>query len=87
LKVLCKGLNVDDQTLYNVARITEGYTPADLKLVVEEVKRELLKEGASTGVLRTQVTFNDFVKVLSQVKPSVSPEQIKVYEEFKNRKW
>jgi Vps4 C terminal oligomerisation domain. len=51
------------------------------------VKRELLKEGASTGVLRTQVTFNDFVKVLSQVKPSVSPEQIKVYEEFKNRKW
>nr|WP_225905827.1 AAA family ATPase [Stygiolobus caldivivus] len=86
LKVLCRRLNVDDQTLYNVARITEGYTPADLKLVVEEVKRELLKEGASTGVLRTSVTFNDFVRVLATVKPSVTPDQLRDYEEFRDKR-
>lgn len=83
LKVLCKGLTVDDKTLENVARITEGYTPADLKLVVEEVKRNLLKEASQTGVVRTQVTFNDFVKVLANIKPSVTPEMLKMYEEFK----
>jgi SpoVK/Ycf46/Vps4 family AAA+-type ATPase len=83
LKVLCRGLTVDDKTLENVARITEGYTPADLKLVVEEVKRNLLKEASQTGVVRTQVTFNDFVKVLANIKPSVTPEMLKMYEEFK----
>ena len=83
LRVLCKGLTVDDKTLENVARITEGYTPADLKLVVEEVKRNLLKEASQTGVVRTQVTFNDFVKVLANIKPSVTPELLKMYEEFK----
>jgi len=83
LRVLCKGLTVDDNTLLNVAKITNGYTPADLKLVVDEVRRNLLKEAVSGNAVRTTVTFNDFVKVLTNIKPSVDLQMLRMYEEFK----
>ncbi|QIW24548.1 AAA family ATPase [Sulfolobus sp. S-194] len=83
LKVLSKGLTVDEETLQKVAKITDGYTPADLKLVVDEIRRNLLKEATITGVPRTTVTFNDFIKILANIKPSVNKETLKMYEEFK----
>ncbi|BFH72359.1 AAA family ATPase [Sulfurisphaera javensis] len=83
LKVLCKGLEVDEDTLQKVAKITEGYTPADLKLVIDEIRRNLLKEATTTGVVRTKINFNDFVKVLANVKPSVDKETVKMYEDFR----
>ncbi|BAB66793.1 AAA family ATPase [Sulfurisphaera tokodaii] len=83
LKVLCRGLTVDEETLQKVAKITDGYTPADLKLVVDEIRRNLLKEATITGVARTTLTFNDFIKILANVKPSVNKETLKMYEEFK----
>lgn len=85
LKVLIKGLEVDDETLMELARVTQFYTPSDLKLVVEEVRRDLLRESVETGILRTRVTIDDFMKVLSRVKPSVTQEQLKIYENFMKR--
>jgi ATPases of the AAA+ class len=85
LKVLTKGLEVDEKTIEEVAKITENYTPADLKLVVDEIRRNLLKEASITNVLRIKVNIDDFKKVLDKVKPSVTKEEIKMYKIFKAR--
>ncbi|WP_236753487.1 AAA family ATPase [Acidianus sp. HS-5] len=85
LNVLVKGLQVDEKVIEKVAKITENYTPADLKLIVDEIRRNLLKEASMTNTLRTEVTMDDFTKVLEKVKPSVTEETLKMYESFKPR--
>ncbi len=85
LKIITKGLETDDLTIEEVAKLTENFTPADLKLVVEEIKRNLLKEATQTEVLRTKINIQDFKNVLQYVKPSVTKDQIKIYEEFIKR--
>jgi len=87
LKVLCKGLEVEERVIEEVASITDFYTPADLKLVIEEVRRKLLKEASSSGVLRTKIDLEDFKDVLGRVKPSIDRETLRSYEEFKERNW
>jgi SpoVK/Ycf46/Vps4 family AAA+-type ATPase len=82
LKVITRDLEIDYSTIQEVAKLTENFTPADLKLVVEEVKRNLLKEATQTKVLRTRITIEDFKKVLQYMKPSVSLDQLKMYENF-----
>lgn len=83
LKVLTKGLSVDEEILNKVSRMTNNYTPADLKLVVDEIRRNLLKEATSTGNIRTSLNFDDFVRVLAYIKPSVNVELLKMYEQFR----
>ncbi|AWR93588.1 AAA family ATPase [Acidianus brierleyi] len=85
LKVITRGLEIDDFTIQEVAKLTENFTPADLKLVIEEIKRNLLKEATQTKILRTKININDFKKVLQIVKPSVTQDQIKLYEDFMKR--
>lgn len=82
LKVLCRGLEVDEKTVKEVAEMTEGYTPADLKLVIEEIKRKILVE-AFNGQLRTRITLDDFKEILGRIKPSVSKEELLLYEKYK----
>lgn len=82
LKVLTRGLDIDEHTIKEIARNTENFTPADLKLLVEEVKRNLLKEASQTKVLRTKVTYQDFYVVLKNMKPSVNEQTLKMYENF-----
>ncbi|AWR98186.1 AAA family ATPase [Acidianus sulfidivorans JP7] len=82
LKVLTKGLEIDDETLNRVAENTNNFTPADLKLLIDEVKRNLLKEASQTKVLRTKIDYYDFQKVLTNMKPSVDPNSLKMYENF-----
>jgi len=85
LKVITKDLEIDDLTIQEVAKLTDNFTPADLKLVVEEIKRNLLKEATETKVLRTKINIQDFKKVLQYMKPSVTNDQIKIYEDFIKR--
>lgn len=82
LKVLCRGLEVDEKIVKEVAEMTEGYTPADLKLVIEEIKRKILVE-AFNGQLRTRITLDDFKEILGRIKPSVSKEELLLYEKYK----
>jgi len=72
LQVLIKDLIISKNIISKVAELTENYTPADLKLVVEEVKRNLLKEASISGNLRTEVKLEDFMNVLNRVKTSLS---------------
>ncbi|ARM77020.1 AAA family ATPase [Acidianus manzaensis] len=82
LKVLTKGLDIEDEIIYEIARNTENFTPADLKLLTDEVKRNLLKEASQTKILRTRVEYNDFYNVLKNMKPSVDSSLLKMYENF-----
>jgi len=82
LKVLLRGLEVEEDVVEKVAKITEGFVPADLKLLVEEIKRNLLKEAINSGEVRIKVTYSDFIKVLEKMKPSVDKELLEEYSRF-----
>ena len=73
--------DVDPQFL---AAITEGYTAADIKELVDEVCRKVALEAYRTGVKR-KITLNDFLEVLRVMKPSVTKEDIERYERFRKR--
>ncbi|MEM3328489.1 MAG: ATP-binding protein [Saccharolobus sp.] len=82
LEVLSRGLVISKDIISKVAEITENYTPADLKLVIEEIKRNLLKEAAVTGKLRTEVKFEDFAEVLKRIRASLDKQTLELYEKF-----
>ena len=84
LKVLMKGLSYDESLLDELARRTEGFTPADLKALVEEVRRNLFNEALQTKSLRTNVSLDDFLKVLSTIRPSVDQRTVALYEQWRN---
>jgi SpoVK/Ycf46/Vps4 family AAA+-type ATPase len=83
LKVLLKGLEYDESTVDYVAARTEYFTPADLKAVVDEVRRNMMKEALERGAVRTRVTKEDFEAVLKNVKPSLSPTVLTMYETWR----
>ena len=84
LKVLMKGLSYDESLLDELARRTEGFTPADLKALVDEVRRNLFNEALQTKSLRTNVSLEDFLKVLSTMRPSVDQRTVALYEQWRN---
>ncbi|MGC9106525.1 MAG: ATP-binding protein, partial [Thermoprotei archaeon] len=83
LKVLLKGLEYDESTVDYVAARTEYFTPADLKAVVDEVRRNMMKEALERGAVRTRVTKEDFEAVLKNVKPSLNPTVLTMYETWR----
>ncbi|BDB98728.1 AAA family ATPase [Saccharolobus caldissimus] len=82
LEVLSKGLIISKEVIEKVAEMTEYYTPADLKLVIEEIKRNLLKEASVTGNVRLEVKLEDFIEVLKRVKPSLDSQTLALYSKF-----
>ncbi|TRM99083.1 AAA family ATPase, partial [Sulfolobus sp. F1] len=82
IEVLSRGLQISKDVIVKIAEITENYTPADIKLVIEEIKRNLLKEASISGKLRIEVTLQDFLEVLNKVKPSVDKQTLSLYERF-----
>ncbi|MCY0859987.1 MAG: ATP-binding protein [Sulfolobaceae archaeon] len=84
LRVLTRGLKVDDETIKKVSEMTENFTPADLKLVIEEIKRKLLVEASNNNNnVRIEITLEDFLEVLRRIKPSVTQEELKLYENYR----
>ncbi|MEM1626016.1 MAG: ATP-binding protein [Sulfolobaceae archaeon] len=82
LKVLLKDLQVDEETIEKVAKRTEGFVPADLKLLVDEIKRNLLKEAIESGKIRTSISYSDFEAILEKIKPSVDKQILEEYIKF-----
>ncbi|MDT7905630.1 MAG: ATP-binding protein, partial [Sulfolobales archaeon] len=83
LKVLMRGLEYDEELLAEVVRKTTNFTPADLKAVVDEVRRSMMKEALEKGQIRIRVTIEDFEKVLQKFKPSVDPSTLAMYEAWR----
>ena len=68
----------EDVDLHELARITEGYTGADIAAVCREAAMAALREAGKP----TKVSMRHFQAALKVITPSVSKEDIKRYEEI-----
>ena len=71
----------DNVDLEHLATITEGYTGADLEALVREAALLALREDINS----MRVHMKHFMEALKRVKPSLTPEMIKFYEEWYER--
>ncbi len=78
----------DDVDFDVLAEKTEGYSASDIRDIVMEAYlitvRELFRSGRIYEDPRP-VTMNDFLRVLARRKPSISPEMLRMYEEWAKR--
>ncbi len=77
---LAPNVNIDE-----LAEKTEGYSASDIRDIVLEAYlrtiRELFKSGNMNGEPRP-VDMNDFLYVISNRKPSISKEMMRLYEQW-----
>ncbi|NPB00505.1 MAG: CDC48 family AAA ATPase, partial [Crenarchaeota archaeon] len=88
LKVHVKKIKVADEVkegdykyLRDLAKRTEYYTGADLAALVREAAMLALRESIKSGTIKP-VEIRHFEEALKRVQPSLSPEQVKRYEEM-----
>ncbi|MCE4599187.1 MAG: CDC48 family AAA ATPase [Desulfurococcales archaeon] len=68
----------DDVDLRELARITEGYTGADIAALVREAAMIALRESLENNV----VSWRHFEEALRKVKPSVTRQMIEYYQRW-----
>jgi len=76
-----------DVNFDEMAKISEGYTGSDIALLCREAImipiRELDKEGALSGEAQPRsVRRDDFIDAMGKIKPVVSPEELRKFEEW-----
>jgi len=77
----------DDVDLHELAKRTEGYTGADIAAVCREAGMAAIREAVREGKEHIDgVTMKHFEEALKKVRPSLTPEQIREYEELA-KKW
>ena len=67
-----------DVDLEELARRTEGYSGADIELVVREATFMALREDINAK----EVAMRHFEAALNKVKPSITPDMLKFYESW-----
>ncbi|MEL9989966.1 MAG: CDC48 family AAA ATPase [Thermoproteus sp.] len=70
-----------DVDLEELARRTEGYSGADIELVVREATFMALREDINSK----EVAMRHFEAALAKVKPSITPDMLKFYESWLER--
>jgi transitional endoplasmic reticulum ATPase len=70
-----------DVSIEYLAKITDGYTGADLENICREAALQAMRRDINSNI----VTFNDFENALKTIKPSISSSMIKEYERIKER--
>ncbi|MEM3327003.1 MAG: CDC48 family AAA ATPase [Thermoproteus sp.] len=70
-----------DVDLEELARWTEGYSGADIELVVREATFMALREDINSK----EVAMRHFEAALAKVKPSITPDMLKFYESWLER--
>ena len=80
---------IREEQIRSLAQKTDGLSGFDVKQLFKEaaneVLRDIIKGGASEDKLR-EITIQDFNKQLIRVKPTVSSDSLKAFEEW-NRKY
>ncbi len=82
LKIHTRNMPLDkDVDLEELARRTDGYSGADLELLCREAGLLALRENINAD----RVSWRHFEEALKRVRPSVTPDLIKMYEEWGKR--
>ncbi|MEM4272368.1 MAG: AAA family ATPase [Candidatus Bilamarchaeaceae archaeon] len=63
-----------------LAQATEGFTGADIALLAQQVKMNLLREKMAGKEPR--ISTQEVMRALSGMRPSVTPQMLRVYEKF-----
>ncbi|KAH8667548.1 putative ATPase family gene 2 protein [Tricladium varicosporioides] len=71
----------DDVDIPELARLTEGYSGAEMVGVCQTACDEVIEKCESTGV-ELQVHMEDFLSAIKQVKRQITPELIRGYERW-----
>ncbi|XP_055924202.1 ribosome biogenesis protein SPATA5L1-like isoform X1 [Argiope bruennichi] len=79
LETLTNGMPLKEINLKNLADKTEHYTGADLKHLCNMAAMNALRENIQNA---EYITEEHFLKALEHIKPSVSKEQIQMYEQL-----
>jgi len=69
-----------EELLRNLAKVTEGYTGADLESLSREAAMEALRENLENSFVRKE----HFDKALEKVKPSVTKSTIETYKKIES---
>lgn len=83
-------LSLSNEDVDSICRTTDGYSGSDMKNLVKEASmgplRELLMQGKDIGSISQHdmrsITVQDFTSALQQVRPSVSPNELGMYEDW-----
>ncbi|MGC8912379.1 MAG: CDC48 family AAA ATPase [Thermoplasmata archaeon] len=78
LKIHTAKMPLKDVNLEEIAKRLENYTGADIAGIVREAGLLALRKNINANV----VSAEDFEQAIANSKPSITPEQIKFYEEF-----
>ncbi len=84
IKVHIRNAEVEDGVIDWVAEVTEGYSGADLAALVREAKMRALDRVLS-GDSKVRIVREDFEYALTKVRPSLSRELLRQYEDFVRR--
>ena len=71
----------DDVDLLEIARLTEGYSGAELVSICQIACENVVEECIKTGNI-LQVHMNDFLAAIKLVKKQLTPELITRYERW-----
>ncbi|MDT7864664.1 MAG: AAA family ATPase [Thermoproteota archaeon] len=74
-----------DVDFEKLAELTENFSSSDIKEICIRVQNSLAREIIEKGYNITNLRrphMNDFLKIISNFKPSISPELIRKYEEW-----
>ncbi len=70
-----------DVDLEELAKMTEGYTGADIEIFTREAGLLAMREINGAG----EVSMKHFIEAMKKIKPSITPEMIKFYEAWYER--
>ncbi|MCS7122809.1 MAG: AAA family ATPase, partial [Candidatus Micrarchaeota archaeon] len=73
------GKFVDRNTIDQIARLTEGFSHADIVNLCENIKREMVKAELTGKSIDESLVF----RIVENSKPSVSPSLLQYYRKFK----
>ncbi len=83
LKIHTRGMPLaKDVDLKQLAKETEGYSGADLAALCREAAMQVLRRD----IKAKEVRMEDFRAAMKTVRPSLSPELIRAYETFEERR-
>ena len=79
LKIHTRDMPLDnDVDLHEIARVTDGFSGADLELVCREAGLMALREDINIE----KVSMRHFKEALKKIRPSITPDMIKYYKEW-----